>query len=87
MVGEDGQADAGAEAPLSQRTIGTCSLCGGPVRVPLVWMGVFAPTGECADCGAVGAGHGPVIPMKQAPRVRTYTGNLDSPELSNLTKR
>lgn len=60
---------------MSERTIGTCSLCGGPVRVPSVWNCIFPPASECADCGAVGdSSHGPVIPMKQAPRERTYMG-------------
>jgi hypothetical protein len=52
-------------------TIGTCSLCGGPVQVPSVWMGVVPPTPACASCGATAAQHGPVIPMlpAQAPVV------------------
>jgi hypothetical protein len=44
------------------RIIGTCSLCGGPVTVPTVWMGVVSPTPTCSDCGAT-AVPGPVIPM------------------------
>jgi hypothetical protein len=59
---------------MSYRTIGSCSLCGGPARVPAVWDSMFAPTAECAECGAVGSGNGPVIPMKLAPWARTYTG-------------
>lgn len=59
---------------MSYRTIGTCSLCGGPVRVPMVWMSIFPPTPECAECHAVSSGgNGPVIPMKAVPPVRTYT--------------
>ena len=66
MDGEDGQADAGEEDHLmSHRTIGICSLCAGPVRVPIVWMGIFAPSAECAVCGAR-ATHHPVIPMTPA---------------------
>ena len=61
---------------MSYRTIGSCSLCGGPVRVPLVWTGIFPPTAECFECHAVGEGRGPVIPMKQAPMARTYTDTI-----------
>jgi hypothetical protein len=83
--GEDGQAHAGGEAALSYRTIGSCSLCGGAVRVPLVWMSIFAPTAECADCGALGSGNGPVIPMKQALPVRTYTDAMEKQKRQRLT--
>lgn len=62
------------------RTIGSCSLCGGPVRVPIVWASIFPPTAECFDCHALGEGNGPVIPMKQAARVRTYTDTIVPPK-------
>lgn len=61
---------------MSYRTIGSCSLCGGPVRVPIVWASIFPPTAECFDCHALGEGNGPVIPMKAAPPVRTYTDTI-----------
>lgn len=45
------------------------------MRVPSEWNCIFPPASECADCGAVGdTSNGPVIPMRQAPRVRTYMG-------------
>ena len=48
-------------------TLGTCSLCGGAVQVPLVWASVIPPKPTCSSCGAVKAGgHGPVIPMEPA---------------------
>lgn len=50
------------------RTIGTCSICGGAVTVPGVWWGICPPTPTCTGCGAVAASHGPVIPMVPAPR-------------------
>lgn len=57
------------------RTIGTCSLCGGAVTVPSVWMGVIPPVPTCSGCGARAAeAHGPVIPMKPAPRYVTMPG-------------
>lgn len=44
---------------------GTCSLCGGQVVVPAVWMSAVPPTPTCLGCGAVAASHGPVIPMQR----------------------
>lgn len=59
---------------MSYRTIGTCSLCGGPVRVPLVWMGSYAPKGQCANCRAYESrSHGPVIAM-EPPAKETHIG-------------
>lgn len=44
--------------------IGSCSLCGGAVRVPAVWRGVIPPTPTCERCGAIAAqAQAPVIPM------------------------
>jgi len=42
-------------------TIGSCSLCGGDVRLPLVWMGVIPPNAQCSRCGAIEDKRGPVI--------------------------
>lgn len=51
-----------------KNTIGTCSLCGGPVTVPTVYHSVVPPTPRCEGCGAVPvASHGPVIAMRKAP--------------------
>lgn len=55
-------------------TVGTCSLCGGRVTVPDVWMSIIPPTPTCEQCGAVAAEHGPVIPMRPAQPVRISTG-------------
>lgn len=45
------------------RTIGTCSLCAGPVVVPSICWGP-PPLPTCQKCGAVKAdSYGPVIPM------------------------
>lgn len=44
-------------------TIGTCSICGGRVTVPTHWSATIPPTPTCESCGAVKAGHGPVIQM------------------------
>ena len=55
----------------NETTIGTCSICSGPVTVPTIWHGVIPPTPTCRSCGAVkAADHGPVIKME--PR-RTWT--------------
>lgn len=48
----------------NQQTIGTCSICGGAVTVPSVWLGILPPTPTCSRCGAHAAQNfGPVIPM------------------------
>lgn len=57
------------------KTIGTCSICGGPVRVPAYYYSVLPPTPSCVSCHAVPATHGPVVPM--APkRVRKNVQEL-----------
>lgn len=49
---------------MSYRVIGTCGLCGGPVRIPELWGGSVPPVPSCADCGAKKANaYGPVLPM------------------------
>jgi hypothetical protein len=63
-------------------TVGTCSICHGPVMVPQVWMSILPPTPTCGNCGAVAATHGPIIPMRPQ-RYRTTTGasiTLDATE-------
>lgn len=48
------------------RTVGTCSICGGRVTLPEVWMGVVPPIPRCASCGATKKQpHGPVIDMER----------------------
>ncbi len=57
---------------MSTTTVGSCSICGGRVSVPLVWWGVVPPIPQCDSCGAVEASpHGPVIQMQ--PRAPTFT--------------
>jgi len=57
-------------------TIGTCSICGGAVTVPSVWMGIIAPEPTCERCGAVAASHGPTIPMRRDTQVTGTVGDL-----------
>lgn len=45
------------------KTIGTCSECGGPVTVPTVWFATVPPTPQCRNCHATAADHGPTIKM------------------------
>ena len=53
------------------KTIGTCSLCGGPVTIPDPWWGINPPTPSCEHCHAIPVqAHGPVLPMK--PRTPTF---------------
>lgn len=59
---------------MNKLTIGTCSLCGGPVTVPAVWWGVMPPTPTCDKCGAEPVeAHGPVIPMRPRRCVNPYS--------------
>lgn len=53
------------------KSIGTCSLCGGPVRIQMGYPGGAGlqherqDTEHCGDCGATPLNkHGPVIPMQ-----------------------
>lgn len=54
--------------PPNHTVIGTCSICGGSVITPAVWMGVNPPPQTCSRCGAHASNdHGlPVIPMTPA---------------------
>jgi hypothetical protein len=49
------------------QVVGTCSLCGGAVTLPYIWMAVIPAVPTCSQCGAVAAMHGPVMPMQPAP--------------------
>jgi hypothetical protein len=60
---------------VSCQVIGTCSLCGGRVTVPTVWMGIVPPDPTCGSCGAVKASHGPVIEMQPARRQQAVTSS------------
>jgi hypothetical protein len=45
-------------------TVGTCSICGGRVSVPDIWMGIYPPIPQCDSCHAMQTQpHGPVVPM------------------------
>jgi len=54
---------------VSHRIIGTCSLCGGRIGIPNIWHGIYPPEPQCLNCYAVAADSGPVIPMRQGPRI------------------
>lgn len=46
------------------KTMGTCSKCGGRVVIPEAWMGVKPPVLRCENCGATKTQpYGPVIDM------------------------
>lgn len=56
---------------MSDRVVGTCSLCGGAVTVPSVFWSIVPPIPTCSRCGATPSQpHGPVIEMQPS---RTYT--------------
>ena len=73
------------------RTIGTCSICGGAVTVPGVWWCVEPPIPTCTGCGAIAAAHGPVIPMVSAPRqivtITTGTVTITAADLDDAIAR
>lgn len=51
------------------KTIGTCSECGGRVVIPDAWYGMIPPVPKCAKCGAVAEQpYGPTIKMKPVPK-------------------
>lgn len=55
-------------------TIGTCSLCGGPVLHGLTKKTRKHRPDHCGDCGATVKGaHGPIISMEQRPGSRLDT--------------
>lgn len=50
---------------INDKVVGTCSLCGGAVTLPVIWFGVIPPIPTCSSCGAVARqNNGPVIPME-----------------------
>ena len=48
----------------NQQRIGRCSICGGDVVLPIVWMAIVPPHASCSRCGAVESASGPVVPMQ-----------------------
>ena len=49
------------------RTVGTCSECGGRVTLPEAWMSTKPPIPSCEKCGATQAQpYGPVVKMRPA---------------------
>lgn len=62
---------------MSYKIIGTCSECGGPVGIPLAWLGIFPPAPECLHCHATKKdSYGPVIDMEPAKKYY-YRGEFD----------
>jgi hypothetical protein len=50
---------------MNDRTVGTCSICGGRVTVPTVYMSVKPPRPCCESCGArAKQDFGPVVEME-----------------------
>lgn len=61
---------------MNKITIGTCSNCGGPVSVPVIWHGVNPPVPECERCKAHPVRkHGPVIEMAPPPAETKFRTN------------
>jgi len=67
---------------LSNITVGTCGVCGGPVCIPSAWYGINPPPKQCSVCGAIAKeSYGPVLPMQE----RQY--NLVETKTSTNTQR
>lgn len=54
------------------KTIGLCSICGGRVVVPDVWLGVDPPRPTCSSCGAKKREDLPVIQMERSSSTIPY---------------
>lgn len=53
---------------MNETIVGTCSCCGGPVCVPMVYWSVVPPVPKCRHCGAVAVqDYGPVIQTRPNP--------------------
>jgi len=48
---------------MNEVIIGTCNICGGPVKTYHVWNATTPPPKWCGHCGAR-ASYGPTIPMQ-----------------------
>lgn len=54
---------------IMNKTVGTCSNCGGRVTLPTYFYSTVPPVPTCQGCGATQAQpHGPVIPMGPAKK-------------------
>lgn len=50
---------------MNDTVVGSCSVCGGSVMIPRLWLGVVPPTPTCRSCGATKrAPKPPVIDMQ-----------------------
>ena len=69
---------------MSFKVVGECSICGGAVVVPTVWMGIYPPTPQCNSCHATArpAG-GKVIPMNPAPKPRRFSKFVGSHDVQD----
>ena len=62
------------------RSVGTCSLCGGAVTLPDVWMGTTPPIPACSRCGATPKNpHGPLIDMERPSGSVSIWQNVSTP--------
>ena len=70
--------------------LGICSLCGGMVTVPTVFMSIYPPTPECERCGAEPTPKKEEIidmrPRKYDYRFSTETLSAIARDLANASK-
>lgn len=50
---------------MTDRVLGSCSICGGSVIIPHIWYGVIPPIPTCISCGATQKNKLPVIDMEK----------------------
>lgn len=62
-------------------TVGTCSICGGPVHLPIHWAGIVPPPPKCSRCGAsMARPFGPILEMVPAHTEMPVPGNPGTEE-------
>lgn len=71
---------------MNDMTVGTCSICGGAVVVPTVWMSIIPPVPTCSQCGATAAQHGPLIQMQPRRLYRMTTTNTTCVDTFDVDK-
>ena len=62
----------------NKQIIGTCSICGGDVTMPIIWYSIYPPRPTCNKCGAVAADERkPIIPMiEREEKVQRESTNI-----------
>lgn len=63
------------------RVIGRCSICGGNVTFPDVWLGITPPKPVCIGCGATRIKDDlPTIPMRKHDPLGPFVWQINNDE-------